>query len=107
MPTRRLPSRPNIDQLKHQAKELLAEQRAGTLQACQRIREFHPRCATASDDSMIGSTFTLSDSQLTIAREYGFASWARLRAFVREGNPSDLERPQHDLRDEPQLGAGV
>ena len=83
MPTKRLPSRPNLDQLRRQAKELLTEQRAGTLQACQRIREFHPRYAAAADDSIKAATLALSDGQLTIAREYGFASWARLRASSR------------------------
>jgi hypothetical protein len=107
MPTRRLPSRPNIDQLKNQAKGLLTEQRAGTLQACQRIREFHPRYATAWDDSIRAAAFILSDGQLTIAREYGFASWARLRAFVHEGNPSDLERPHHERITEPRFRQAV
>ena len=96
MPTRRLPARPNLDQLKHQAKDLLTEQRAGALQACQRIREFHARFVTATDDAIKAATFALSDSQLTLAREYGFASWARLRTFVREANPTDLERPHHE-----------
>jgi ankyrin repeat protein len=96
MPTKRLPSRPNVDQLKHQAKDLVAEHRAGTLQACQRIREFHPRYAAATDNSINAATFALSDAQLTIAREYGFASWARLSTFVREASPSDLERPHHE-----------
>jgi hypothetical protein len=96
MPTRRLPSRPDLDQLKRQARELLTDQRAGTLQACQRMREFHPRYADASDDSIKTASFVLSDAQLAIAREYGFASWARLRTFVREANPSDLERPHHE-----------
>src|SRR5204862_7607408 len=88
-------------QRKHQAKELLTEQRRGTLQAYERIREFHPRYATASDDSIRAATFTLSDGQLSIAREYGFASWARLRAFVHEGNVSDLERPHHERNIDP------
>jgi len=96
MPTRRLPSRPNIDQLKRQAKELVAEQRTGTLQVCQRIREFHPRYAAASDDSIIAAPFSLSDGQLTIAREYGFASWARLRTCVREEHAAELEQLHHE-----------
>ena len=96
MPTRRLPSRPNLDQLKRQAKELVAERRTGTLQVCQRIREFHPRYAGASDDSITAATFALSDGQLTIAREYGFASWARLRTFVREAHAPELERLHHE-----------
>jgi hypothetical protein len=33
---------------------------------------------------------------LTIAREYGFPSWARLRTFVREEDASSLELPQHE-----------
>ena len=96
MPTKRLPSHPNLDQLKHQARELLTEQRVGTLEACQRIREFHPRYAAASDDSIKAAAFALSDGQLTIAREYGFASWARLRTFVRDADASDLEQPYHE-----------
>ena len=85
VPTKRLPSNSNLDQLKRQAKVLVAEQRSGTLQACQRIREFHPKHAGAFDDSIKAATFTLSDAQLTIAREYGFASWARLGSVVRDG----------------------
>jgi len=96
MPTRQLPPHPNLDQLKRQAKDLLTEQRAGALQACQRIREFHPRFAAASDDSITAAMFALSDGQLTIAREYGFASWARLRTFIRDEDASDLERPHHE-----------
>lgn len=96
MPTRRLPSRPNLDQLKRQAKELLTEHQAGTLQACQRIREFHPRFAAASDHSIRMAMFSLSDGQLALAREYGFASWARLHAFVRDKDASELEHPHHE-----------
>jgi hypothetical protein len=40
--------------------------------------------------------FALSDGQLTVAREYGFASWARLRTFVRDAHAADLERPHHE-----------
>jgi hypothetical protein len=96
MPTKRLPSRPNLDQLKHQAKDLVADHRAGTLQACQRIREFHPPTRRWDRPLYNAATFALGDAQLTIAREYGFASWARLSTFVREASPSDLERPHHE-----------
>lgn len=40
MPTKRLPARPNIEHLKHQAKDLLKDRNAGELHACQRIRDF-------------------------------------------------------------------
>src|SRR3954468_21700744 len=96
MPTRRLPSRPELDQLKRQAKELVTEQRSGTLQACQRIREFHPKHAGALNDSIKAAPFTLSDAQLTIAREHGFASWARLRSGVRDGEAPGLHQRHHE-----------
>jgi hypothetical protein len=52
---RSLPSRPNLDQLKRQAKELLRRQ------------------------PQLGR---LRDAQRTIAEEYGFASWDALRSHV-------------------------
>lgn len=91
MPTKRLPHSADITHLKYQAKDLLAGFRAGSLSAYQRIREFHPKCHTLPDADIAGRTFALSDAQLTIAREYGFASWPRLRAVLAEG--SDTLRP--------------
>src|SRR5256885_4037568 len=52
---KQLPPRPNLDQLKHQAKEL---QRSAQI--------------------------ALHDAQTMIAREYGFASWNKLREHVEE-----------------------
>ena len=45
MPTKRLPSSPSIEHLKHQAKD----RRAGELHAWQRIREFYPRFKGMAD----------------------------------------------------------
>ena len=42
MPTKLLPARPNLDQLKRQAHDLAAAHAAGDPAACQRLREFHP-----------------------------------------------------------------
>ncbi|HET7559835.1 MAG TPA: hypothetical protein VFK80_07730, partial [Limnochordia bacterium] len=80
MPTKRLPARPNLEHLKYQADDLRKGHKAGRLDVFQRLREFHPRFARASDAEIAAATLTLADSQLTIAREYGFASWTRLRA---------------------------
>src|SRR3954468_18625392 len=107
MPTRRLPSRPELDQLKRQAKELVTEQRSGTLQACQRIREFHPKHAGALNDSIKAAPFTLSDAQLAIAREYGFPSWARLRTYVHRTDRPDLARPKHEQIENPAFRTAV
>jgi hypothetical protein len=74
MPTKRLPSRPNLDHLKHQAKDLLNDRGAEKLHAYQRIREFHPRFAGMTDSAIRAVSFTRSDAQLAIAREYGFSN---------------------------------
>ena len=99
MPTRRLPPRPSLRHLKHQARDLLADRLAGKPVILQRIREFHPRFQGSSDAQVQAARFTLSDAYLALAREYGFASWARLRAHV--ASPTDLDRPQHERITDP------
>jgi hypothetical protein len=96
MPTKRLPARPDLEHLKNQAKDLRADHGAGRLDAFQRIREFHPRSSAASDVQIRSAAFTLSDAYLTIAREYGFQSWARLRSQVQDGDRSTLDLPHHE-----------
>src|SRR5688572_11597381 len=99
MPTKPLPKRPSLEHLKHQARDLLADRVAGKPDVCQRIREFHPRFHRSSDAEIQAARFILSDAYLAIAREYGFSSWVRLRAWV--ANPGDLDRPQHERIDDP------
>jgi hypothetical protein len=101
MPTKRLPVRANLDHLKHQVKDLLNGQRAAKRAACQRIREFHPLFHEASDDTIAAARFTLADAYLTLAREYGFQSWARLRSHVVDPSRDPLDRPHHErIQDE-------
>lgn len=101
MPTKRLPVRANLDHLKHQVKDLLNEQRAAQRDACQRIREFHSLFHEASDEKIASARFTLADAYLTLAREYGFPSWARLRSHVADPSSDPLDRPYHDrIKDE-------
>jgi len=96
MPTKRLPSRPDIDHLKHQAKDLLADFRARKLDAFQRIREFHPRFHASSDVEVGAATVTLSDAHLAIAREYGFNTWPRLKKHIEGGERAKLDRSYVD-----------
>lgn len=96
MPTKRLPVRPDLAHLKYQVKDLLSDHRAATLDACQRIREFHPRFSEATDDMIASAKLTLADAYLAVAREYGFASWARLRAHVADPSRNSLDRPHHE-----------
>lgn len=79
---RTLPSRPNLEHLKSQAKDLLAAQRRGEPEALARIRAAVPAYANQSDDAIRNGPFALHDAQSAIAREYGFPSWAALRTHV-------------------------
>src|SRR5882724_5325803 len=79
---KQLPSRPNLEQLKNQAKDLLKSHRSGDSDAVQRIREFHPRLTSASEGDIRATTLSLSDAQLVVAREYGFDSWPNLKEHV-------------------------
>lgn len=80
-----LPSRPNLEHLKKQAKDLLRDLRQGDLAAAERLRTGAslPRSARP----------TLTEAQRAVALEYGFASWSKLKAHVasltRESDPAE------------------
>jgi hypothetical protein len=102
MPVRRLPPNPNLDHLKYQAKDLLKEHAARDAGAAQRIREFHPRFNRATDGEIFGARLKLSDAQLTIARESGFPSWARLKRHIEQPTLTDqLNLPHHERIEDP------
>lgn len=97
MPVRRLPSNPNLDHLKYQAKDLFRDHAARSLGVAQRLREFHPRWSKATDAEIFSARLSLSDAQLAIAREYGFPSWARLKRHIEKPTLSDqLDSPHHE-----------
>jgi len=102
MPTKQLPSHPDLNQLKHQAKDLMKAREAAEPAALQRIREFHPRFSKSRDAEIASTKFLLADAQLTIAREYGFATWPRLKARITGGQlGSELQRPHHERIEDP------
>jgi Ankyrin repeat len=71
MSSRHLPVRPNLDQLRHQAKDLLHAIRRGEESALADLRMFHP-------ERVEPAGARLADAQLVLARSYGVASWPRL-----------------------------
>jgi ankyrin repeat protein len=71
MPVRGLPVRPDLEQLKHQAKDLLRALHAGDPEAIAELREFHP-------DPIDPANAKLADAQLALARSYQASSWTRL-----------------------------
>jgi len=97
MPVKRLPSHPNLDHLRHQAKDLRKEHAARDPRAAQRLREFHPRLSRKTDAEIFNTPLSLSDAQLALAREYGFSSWTRLKRHIEKPGLADqLNLRHHD-----------
>ena len=77
-----LPPRPNLHQIRQQAKDLLRAYGAGSADAISRIRSSIPRLKNASDQDVIAAVCTLQDMQYVLSVEYGFANWGELKAQV-------------------------
>jgi ankyrin repeat protein len=73
-PTRTLPFRPSLAQLRKQAKELLKSYRSGQQAAVVEVEQFERNTDPTS--------FALADAQRVLARAYGFPSWTRLKQHV-------------------------
>jgi hypothetical protein len=71
MVSRKLPVRPNLNQLKIQARELLRAICIEDPVALAELTEYHPRVTDPAHA-------TLADAQLRLARSYGAPSWPRL-----------------------------
>ncbi len=71
MTERRFPVRPNLEQLKHQAKDLLRGLRRGDPSAAAELQQHHP-------EHIPPGAAKLADAQLALARSYGLPSWPRL-----------------------------
>ncbi len=84
-----LPSRPNLDQLRKQAKDLLAAWQEGDAEALSVLREHHPGF---TKKAMPAEELRLADAQLVTARRYGFPSWPRLKEEVELANLAFAER---------------
>jgi ankyrin repeat protein len=97
MATAALPQDPDLGQLRNQARELQRAVRAGDEKARTRAARWHP-------DPPPAERFPLTAAQLVLARELGFASWARLRRYVRvvtagswtPGSPAPADEPAAD-----------
>ncbi len=99
MAERPLPVRPNIDQLRNQAKDLLKAVRNYDPAAIAEFRELHPK-----PDSHIAAK--LADAQLVIARSYGLPSWPRLVTAARMTDAiwrGDIEGVRAIIIDNPKL----
>ena len=75
MPTVPLPERPDLEQLKKQAKLLQRAVRSGHPKAVALVTEHH-------SNAVLGDRFSLDTAQFVLARSYGYASWPKLRQYV-------------------------
>jgi hypothetical protein len=90
-----LPARPDLEQVRHQAKDLLRAAKRGERAAVARMRGVSDR-------------LTLASAQLALAREYGFASWPKLKREVERReilNSRDVARLTALLAEEPALAS--
>ena len=71
-PTRFFPVRPDLNQLKHQAKDLLRGIRRGEADAIAEFNQSYPNKSKSPNE------IQLADAQFALARSYGAASWPRL-----------------------------
>ena len=71
MSVRRLPVRPNLDQLHRQARELLRAMHAGDAGAIAALRAYHA-------GPIEPAAAKLADAQIVLARCYGASSWPKL-----------------------------
>ncbi|MBS1705998.1 MAG: TIGR03067 domain-containing protein [Armatimonadetes bacterium] len=78
----KLPSRPNLQHLKGQAKQLLVELRGGSLEAANLMIDYLPAAGGMSPEEVREAGFRLADAQSAIARKNGFASWPGLSRYV-------------------------
>ena len=78
MPARRLPVRPDLDQLRRQAKDLLRAARRGDPDALADLTTYHPAYAPERADAAHRGDLKLADAQLALARSYAVPRWPRL-----------------------------
>ncbi len=81
MPSRELPARPNLDNLKKQAKSLLDAAKARDVDALARFAAL-PSLSGKTTRELATDELALHDAQSVIAREHGFSSWNALREEV-------------------------
>lgn len=84
-PGQGLPAKPNLDQLKKQARELFLAASADDPQAYARIKAHLREARDASE-------LKLADAQHTLANEHDFANWAQLKRFVERVSMSKQDK---------------
>src|SRR6267154_1492529 len=89
MDAKKLAVRPNLEQYRKQAKDLLKTRKSDDPAVLRRIWRNHPRMRKEAE--FRAAPFALADAQLVVAREHGFESWPKftkhIEALNRERSP--------------------
>ena len=99
MANRHFPVRPNLEQLKHQAKDLLRSFRDGDPEAGADFREHHTKLVEPK-------SARLADAQFVLARSYGLRNWPRLVTACRMTDAiwrGDVDAVREMVRKDPRL----
>lgn len=83
-PSRSLPSRPNLEYLRSEAKTLLADLRAGKPEAVKMFIAYLPAAKSLKPAAVRAAGFRLADAQSVIARKSGFGNWPGLTRHVQQ-----------------------
>src|SRR6478609_415712 len=91
-----LPSRPDLERFRRDARALQRTVRAGDRAALELVAAHHPDGAPRD-----ASTFRLSAAQLVLARRYGLSSWPKLVAYLNASrnwtrDPAELDQGDLD-----------
>ncbi len=79
--TRSLPTAPNLEHLKKQAKDLRKSHENGISECCEVLKLLH-QFNGLSNDEIFNSALSLNEVQLALAIDYGFKSWGDLKIHV-------------------------
>ena len=96
---RHFPVRPNLEQLRHQAKDMLRAIKRGEPEAVAGLNKHHPKAT-------VPSAAKLADAQLVLARSYGLPSWRRLVTACRMTDAiwrGDVESARQLVSRDPKL----
>lgn len=92
---RQLPSKPSLEHLRKEAKALLKTHKKGDPSCSSVLRHLH-QFESQPDDAILKADVSLQEVQLALSLDYGFRSWAELKAHVgslSESNSWDLAEP--------------
>lgn len=88
-----LPVRPNLEFLLREAKAVKSRHRKADKSVCSIIGHYDTSMHGLTSEQIFDTRFSILDAQRVVARQYGFASWSRLKRFV---NLSDVRKKPSD-----------